>query len=111
MADIRQSWTILFGALFSIQGRITRVAGNHQIQSPGGDICKEVQSDIWDLQPKGIHPLLIRCLNSHDEILTVSNPSLPIQQIVIKSIERLWKYIPLLEMEFDMGLNNWGEKK
>jgi len=99
----------LYSALYSLQGRLRRIATNHEIQAPGGIICKEVQNDVWDeLQPNGCHPCEIRMLNSHDEILTVSR--LDPEPAIQRSIERLQEFVPLLAMEFKKGLKSWGEK-
>ena len=44
--------------------------------SPGAEITKSVQRRLWDLQPAGVHPLLLAPLNVHDELMVVANPSI-----------------------------------
>ncbi len=64
----------LYGAAFGIQAANMRAAANHEIQSPGGQITKAVQRRIWDLQPTGIHDLVVAPANVHDEIMCVTHP-------------------------------------
>src|SRR4029079_19641999 len=40
----------LYGAAFQSQAANMRAAANHEIQSPGGQITKDVQRRIWNLQ-------------------------------------------------------------
>ena len=63
----------LYGAAFGIQAANMRAAANHEIQSPGGQITKAVQRRIWDLQPAGVHDLLVSPMNIHDEIMCVTH--------------------------------------
>jgi len=102
----------LFGAAFKIQARIMRAAANHEIQSPGGELTKEVQSDLWTLQPAGINSWHVQPLNVHDEVKSPCIPSLCGKQkeIVEAFIERRKATVPLLAMDWLTGLNNWGDK-
>ena len=101
----------VLSTVFSLQGRITRVAGNHLIQSPGGDICKTVQYDLWDLQPHGVHPLRIRLLNVHDELFTTHKKQIreQVHQTVARSVEGLRQVVPLLGMTFKVQ-KTWDKK-
>ena len=98
----------LFGTCFSICGRIQRAAGNHEIQSPGGQTTKNLQAELFKLQPLGVEPWVIKVMNVHDEILTVTKPeSIPsVENIVHNFIEENKKVIPLIGMTFAKG-DNW----
>ena len=63
----------LYGAAFSIEASKIRQAGNHVIQSTGAEITKDVQSAIVEIQPIGIHPWIVRCLNVHDEVMVITD--------------------------------------
>ena len=66
----------LYGAAFQMQAANMRAAANHEIQSPGAEITKSVQRRLWDLQPAGVHPLMLAPLNIHDELMVVAKPSI-----------------------------------
>lgn len=102
----------LFAAAFNIQGQNTRAALNHRIQSSGAQLTKELQCELWKLQPSGIEDWIISCFNVHDEINTVINPNYIEQekQIVDKFIEKRKKDVPLLSMTWKTHMNNWAEK-
>lgn len=102
----------LYGAAFAIQSQNMRAAGNHVIQSPGATITKELELALWNLQPHGIHPWVIMPMNIHDEIVA---PVLPeyidkTTTIVNYFINKYRKYVPLLAMDWKVGIKSWGEK-
>lgn len=99
----------LFAAAFNIQAANLRQAGNHQIQSPGGQITKSFQRSLNDLQPKGIHKWIIRTMNIHDELLAVTDGSVNTFSIRDKIIEKYKEYIPMLDWEWEK-LTCWGDK-
>ena len=103
----------LLGAIYSTQHRLVRVAGNHEIQSPGAEITKLLQAKLWELQPPGIHPWEIRTLNIHDELMVVHDPTLgkEIELVVENFVQEMKATIPLLSMEWKTNLKNWEEVK
>jgi hypothetical protein len=103
----------LYGAAFQIQAANQRAAANHEIQSPGGEITKAVQRDIWDLQPAGVHPLYVAPMNVHDELMTVTHPDFvePVAAVVKASVEGFRDRVPLMGMTWNLAMENWAEKK
>lgn len=103
----------LFGAAFGLQGANVRAAANHEIQSPGGAITKSVQRKVWDLQPVGVHTLVVAPLNIHDEILSVTHPEYidPVAQVVKKEVESYRNKVPLIGMTWNREMENWAHKK
>ena len=109
MAGAAQS--ALFAAAFAVQGANMRAAGNHVIQSTGAGLTKILQRRIWDVQPSGVHPWLVRPMNVHDELPTACVPKvasrvLEIQKTFIAEYKSL---IPLLGMKWK-NMNNWAGK-
>ncbi len=103
----------LYGAAFQIQAANMRAANNHLIQSPGAEITKAVQKQIWDIQPHGVHELVVAPMNIHDEILCVTNPDFVelVAETVQKAVESFRKYVPLIGMKWNLAMDNWAEKK
>jgi hypothetical protein len=103
----------LYGASFQMQAANMRAAANHEIQSPGAEITKTVQRRLWDLQPPGVHPLLLAPLNVHDELMVVANPSIitDITANVREVVESFRGHVPLVGMTWFEGMENWAEKK
>jgi len=103
----------LYGAAFGLQQVNMRAAANHEIQSPGGQITKAVQRAIWNLQPVGVHPLRVACMNVHDELMTVTYPEYvpQITETVRESVESFRPQVPLIGMTWFEGMDNWAEKK
>lgn len=97
----------LFGAAFNIQSANLRQAGNHRIQSTGGQITKAFQRMLLDLQPIGVHKFLIRTLNIHDEILACT--TIDTYGVHKAFIEKYSKVIPLLGWEWKT-MKSWAEK-
>jgi DNA polymerase I-like protein with 3'-5' exonuclease and polymerase domains len=100
--------TALYQTIRRIQKKASRAAINHEIQSPGADITKEVQRSIYDLQPAGIQDWKVQTLNIHDEIVAVvHDPSLigKVEETVLARIEELREKVPLLEMKWVAGPN------
>ena len=102
----------LFGAAFAIQAGAMRAACNHRIQSSGAQITKRVQRRIWDMQPAGIGDWIVAPLNIHDEILTpVRNDKvMGVKDIVNQTVESFRPRVPLIKMEWKVGLKSWAEK-
>ena len=102
----------LFAAAFALQASNMRAAGNHVIQSPGGQITKSLQCHLWELQPAGIHDWKIQPLNIHDEIQSPCVPELAdkTKEIVDAFIENMRHTIPLLSMTWKTNLDSWADK-
>lgn len=102
----------LYAAAFALQAANMRAACNHIIQSPGGQITKELELTFLEHQPRGIHPWYIRTFNMHDEILIVKSKDLQIDthQILKDFIDKYRKVVPLLDWEWDK-LQSWGTKE
>lgn len=100
----------LFGAAFSIQNSIIRAAGNHEIQSVGGELTKRLQARFWKLQPTGCHEYLIKPFNVHDEVDIAMKPELipSVHKIRDEFVEEYQGMIPLLKMDWESG-KTWGE--
>ena len=102
----------LFAAAFQIQASNMRAACNHVIQSTGADILKEMQRNIWDLQPPGVHKPYVLPMNIHDELQVVHDPYLQgvIAYTVKRTVKEFRKIVPLLSIDWKTGLENWGDK-
>jgi len=102
----------LFAACFGMQSANMRAAANHEIQSSGAQITKNVQRKIWDLQPAGCHAWLVQPCNIHDEILTPTQPDYvpQVREVVYNAVEAFRPRVPLIEMEWK-AMANWAEKK
>ena len=102
----------LYGAAFQLQAANTRAANNHLIQSPGAQITKRVQRRIWDVQPSGVHGWAVAPMNVHDEVMVVMRPALKekVLDIVTETVTSYKDQVPLIAMEWGMGMRNWGDK-
>jgi hypothetical protein len=103
----------LFAAAFGLQSAIMRQANNHKIQSPGGEITKELQFRLVDtFQPKGIHKFYISPMNIHDEEQVPHVPEIrqQVTDLVNNFIKEKSEQVPLISMCFKNNLNNWGDK-
>ena len=102
----------LYGAAFQISAATVRSVGNHLIQSPGAEITKSVEADVWELQPVGIHPWRVLPMQVHDEIIAVSLPELSgeVKEIIDTSVAHFREKVPMLKMDWKEHANNWAEK-
>jgi DNA polymerase family A len=102
----------LFGAAFAIQAAAMRAAANHVIQSSGATITKKLQRNVWDHQPHGVHPWVVVPMNIHDEILCPCKPEIAeaVQKTVYDTIETFRPQVPLIKMEWKIGMKSWAEK-
>lgn len=102
----------LFGCILSTQAKIIRVAGNFEIQSPGGELNKWLQERLWRLQPVGVSAWVIRPMNVHDELVTAHDPNLnaAMKKVIDEFIIEHRKYVPLLAMDWKENLHDWSEK-
>jgi len=103
----------LYGAAFGLQQTNMRAAANHEIQSPGGTITKNAQRMVWDLQPVGVHELVVAPMNVHDELMCVTHPDYVdrVAEQVSKSVESYRPQVPLIGMTWNKAQANWAEKK
>lgn len=101
----------LYGAMFQLQNSVIRQAANHQIQSTGAEITKDLQCALWELQPVGVHPWHVRPLNIHDEIQCPCKPELvdKVKEVVNNCVEKHRKIVPLIGIDFGI-LNSWADK-
>ena len=104
----------LYGAAFGLSSANVRAAGNHEIQSPGGQITKQVERAIWDAcQPAGISELRIAPMNIHDEIMVVVRPDMvdAVADVVTKSVESFRDKVPLIGMDWYKKFRSWAGKE
>lgn len=102
----------LFAAAFQIQALCMRAALNHEIQSTGAEETKELQAELWALQPPGINKWMVMPLNIHDEVMAPCVESLveTIHNVVINFVKRRRSLIPLLKMEWMPRMKTWADK-
>ena len=102
----------LFACAFQIQAANMRAAANHKIQSSGGSITKDLQNEIWTLQPQGIHPWIVMPLNIHDEVAcpTAKGYEHVIKETVDNFNEKLKERVPLISMKWETHATSWAEK-
>jgi hypothetical protein len=91
---------------------IIRAGINHRIQSPGGQITKELQAEIYKLQPTGIGPWIVAPINVHDEIETPIRKGYEtkVKELVDAKVDYFKRFVPLIKMQFKLYMKNWGEK-
>lgn len=102
----------LYACAFQIQVHNMRAATNHEIQSTGAILCKQLQVLIWGLQPAGIHPWRVQPFNIHDELMCPALPELidELERIVAEFIEEAKKLIPLIKIDWSSRMETWAEK-
>lgn len=100
----------LFGAAFSLQSSIIRAAGNHEIQTPGGEITKRLENELWKLQPNGINEWVIMLFNMHDELLCPNKINDKVEDTVKNFIEEYKKYVSMLSMTWKRNMDSWASK-
>lgn len=101
----------LFACAFQIQARNMRAAGNHRIQSSGAWITKNLQAAVWEHQPVGAHPWVVKPLQVHDEVLVATTLPLGVlHETKDRVVGSFRDRVPLLEMKWGEGLKSWAEK-
>lgn len=102
----------LYAAAFAIQASNMRAAGNHVIQSAGAQATKALQCEIWMLQPFGIIEWIVRLLNIHDEVMSVTKPaySEKVAEIAYDFTDRLKQKVPLAGIDWSTNMKSWAEK-
>jgi hypothetical protein len=103
----------LYGAAFQIQASTIRAANNHLIQSPGAMITKDLQRNIWEVQPYGVNEWRVAPMNIHDEVLSVTAPAYvdAVTGITVKTVESFRDRVPLIGMSWVKSMENWAGKK
>jgi len=103
----------LYGAAFQIQAANIRAANNHLIQSPGAMITKDLQRQIWDIQPSGVNPWRVAPINIHDEVLSVTDPDYvdEVTDVTLRVVESYRDRVPLIGMDWVKSMENWAGKK
>ena len=102
----------IYGAVFSLQNYVSRVAINHPIQGTGAQITKELQARIWQFQPIGYNPWQVMPLNVHDEIMVPVAPALShdLAELVTTVVNEQKQTVPLLEIEWHTNMGTWADK-
>jgi hypothetical protein len=102
----------LYAAAFAIQSYNVRAAGNHVIQSTGALFTKQLQQEIWELQPVGVADWVVQPMNIHDEIMCPSKQEVisRIETIVKEFVNRNRAIVPLLKIDWNSAMKNWAEK-
>jgi len=102
----------LYAAAFNLQAKVMRSAANHKIQSPGGQITKNIERRIWDVQPCGVCGWKVMIFNVHDEVMAPCTADVidQVKSIVNSTVESYRPVIPFISMKWKIGLKNWGEK-
>lgn len=104
----------LFACALQLQAYNMRAAANHQIQSVGAQITKELQCGIWEkFQPIGISEWKVQSFNIHDEIVCVHVPELTeeIANYVREFVDTYKSKIPLIAMSWRTDVKDWSEIK
>ena len=102
----------LYGAAFGIQGQIQRSAGNHLIQSVGGQMIKELQAILINkYQKRGIHSWAFIPFNVHDELQCSHLPDFTedLTQEIKKYENSYQEKLPMFKMEWFPDAKNWAE--
>jgi hypothetical protein len=100
----------LLGGAISIQNSNMRAASNHRIQSPGGQITKELERNIWELQPHGVRDFVVKPINIHDEVIVATVLKGAISPIVTKLLAKYKPLVPLIDMRWKDNLRTWADK-
>ena len=102
----------LYAGAFGLISAVIRQAQNHRIQGSGAYVTKKIQKNIWDLQPIGIHPLQIRAIQVHDEVITCGDRELmdTVDSIVQDTVRSFSDTIPLIAMGWAKDGQSWAEK-
>jgi len=102
----------LYAAAFNIQAKCLRAAANHQIQSKGATITKELQCRLWDLQPIGMSPWIVQPMNIHDQVLCPIAPESvdKATELVESFIEEYKDVVPLLGMDWKTHMDSWAKE-
>jgi hypothetical protein len=102
----------LFACAFALQAFNMRAAANHEIQSTGAGTTKELQREVWDIQPSGVEQWRVMPYNGHDELQCPTQPKYvpQVSRVVNTFITKTKKLIPLLGMTWKDKLGSWADK-
>ncbi len=103
----------LYAAAFGMSSRNIRAAGNNEIQSPGGEITKALQVNLWSIQPVGAHPWIVQPLNVHDEVMVPTKDGYQelVREKANQTVEEYRKHVPLLAIDWMTNIPDWANKK
>ena len=75
-------------------------------------MTKDLQTRLWALQPTGIHKFRIQLLNIHDELLAPSLPEIfeDMKQIIKDALIDYAKIVPLVNIEWEVGVETWASR-
>lgn len=104
--------TALYAAAFALQSANMRAAGNHVIQGSGAQITKNLERNIWDVQPPGIHPWAVQPMNEHDEVMCPCRPDKIryVKNVVQKTLDKFKAKVPLISIDWHDNMESWAEK-
>jgi len=100
----------LYASAFAVQAKNLRAAANHQIQSKGAVITKELQKMVWGFQPVGVAPWMAQPMNIHDEVLCPIHP-LIVDELSLRVkdfVEEYKSIVPLLEIGWETDKQSWA---
>lgn len=102
----------IFAAAFQVQAHNMRAAANHEIQSTGAILCKNLQVRLWSYQPAGVHKWRVQPFNIHDELMCPALPSLipELTRTVREFVKETKPLVPLVSMDWSPELNTWADK-
>lgn len=89
-----------------------RAAANHEIQCSGSQVTKDVQCAVWTHQPTGVHEFIVVPMNVHDEVNcgVKKGHEAAVKETVDRKVESYRSQIPLIKMEWKIGMKSWAEK-
>lgn len=91
----------LYSGIKRIEGHIKRALANHEIQSTGARVTKDVQYDLT--------PISLALLQVHDELNEIGGGNAA-ADAVCASVNRLRSIVPLLSITWKRNLSSWKEK-
>jgi len=71
-----------------------------------------MQSHVWEMQPRGIHPFVLTLMSIHDELAVVSEASevSGIRDRVADKVAEQRETVPLTSIEWFTNNKSWAEK-
>jgi hypothetical protein len=104
--------TALLGAAFGQLSANIRAAQNTEIQSSGAESTKQLQVNLVSIQPRGINPWVIRVIQVHDSLNTVSRDKEIAQRaadVVQEFVDELRHKVPLLGIDWQIFTRTWAD--
>ncbi len=71
-----------------------------------------MQCELWTIQPCGIWAWIVKLLNIHDEVMSVTNPaySSKVEKTAYAFTDRLKEKVPLAGIDWSTNMKSWAEK-